>query len=487
MERFKWIATLSLLSMGQAIADEQPNVLIIHTDEHSFRTLGCYREFLPDGQASPWGEKCVVETPNIDYIAKQGVLFTRCYATTPVSSPSRASFMTGLYPQNAGVYTNDMVLNEQALTFGEIFRRHGYETGYIGKLHLNGVGRPEWHPTRDFGFTDNRYMYNRGHWKKVVGMDEEVDFDQKAKIQTTDSLSFTTDFLTNRAIEFIEQHKEKPFCCMLSLPDPHGPNLVRTPYDNLYASLSFDRPASSRKDTTGLPAWSHGNGQRGDRMENMVAYFGMVKCIDDNIGRLLKALRDNGILNNTIIVFTSDHGDLCGEHGLVNKGVPLDGSARVPFIISYPVEMAKGLKVDNVMSVVDFTPSLLSFCGMESPMKYEGRDLSVLWKGKALPANLDDAVFMRAITSKKVNNNANRAMWVSVVTSRYKLTLSENVSDTPWLTDMEKDPDELVNCYGDPNYRETVVWLKKKLIEYGTRFKDPRIRNSKIEKELMDK
>ena len=262
---------------------------------------------------------------------------------------------------------------------------------------------------------------------------------------------------------------------------------MRTPYDNLYASLSFDRPASSRKDTTGLPAWSHGNGQRGDRMENMVAYFGMVKCIDDNIGRLLKALRDNGILNNTIIVFTSDHGDLCGEHGLVNKGVPLDGSARVPFIISYPVEMAKGLKVDNVMSVVDFTPSLLSFCGMESPMKYEGRDLSVLWKGKALPANLDDAVFMRAITSKKVNNNANRAMWVSVVTSRYKLTLSENVSDTPWLTDMEKDPDELVNCYGDPNYRETVVWLKKKLIEYGTRFKDPRIRNSKIEKELMDK
>ena len=78
-------------------------------------------------------------------------------------------------------------------------------------------------------------------------------------------------------------------------------------------------------------------------------------------------------------------------------------------------------------------------------------------------------------------------MWVSVVTSRYQLTLSENVSDTPWLTDMEKDPDELVNCYGDPNYRETVVWLKKKLIEYGTRFKDPRIRNSKIEKELMDK
>lgn len=487
MERMEWMVALSLLSVGHAIADEKPNVLIIHTDEHSFRTLGCYRAFLPDGQARPWGEECVVETPNIDYIAKQGVLFTRCYATTPVSSPSRASFMTGLYPQNTGVCTNDLVLNEEALTFGEIFRRHGYETGYIGKLHLNGEGRPEWHPKRDFGFTDNRYMYNRGHWKKVVGMGDEVDFDQKAKIQTTDSLSFTTDFLTNRAIEFIEQHKGKPFCCMLCLPDPHGPNLVRVPYDKQYASLSFGSPASSRKDTTGLPAWSHGNGQRGDRMENMVTYFGMIKCIDDNIGRLLKLLRDNKLLDNTILVFTSDHGDLCGEHGLVNKGVPMDGSARVPFIISYPAKMAKGVRVDKVMSVVDFTPSLLSFCGMESPMEYEGRDLSDLWKGKELPAHLDDAVFMRAVTARRESNLADRAKWVSVVTSRYKLTLSENASDVPWLTDMEKDPDELVNCYANPDYKETVARLKKKLMDYGTRFRDPRIQNPKIQKELRDK
>lgn len=484
MEVYKWMAALSLLPLGQAFAKEKPNVLIIHTDEHSFRTLGCYRELLADKQARPWGEKCVVETPNIDYIARQGVLFSRCYATTPVSSPSRASFMTGLYPHNAGVSTNNMVLNEQALTFGEIFRRHGYETGYIGKLHLNGPGRPEWHPARDFGFTDNRYMYNRGHWKKVIGSGKTVNFDPKAKIQTTDSLSFTTDYLTNRAIEFIEQHKTKPFCCMLSLPDPHGPNQVRAPYDKMYTSLSFNQPESAKKDTTGLPVWSYGNGLRGDRMENMVTYFGMVKCIDDNIGRLLKVLRDNNILDNTILVFTSDHGDLCGEHNLVNKGVPMDGSARVPFIISYPAGMAKGLKVNNVMSVVDFTPSLLSFCGMESPMKYEGRDLSDLWKGKALPDDLDDAVFMRATSTKRENNQVTRAKWVSIVTSRYKLTLSENPEDLPWLTDMEKDPDELINRYTDPNYKGTVVWLRKKLAEYGTRFHDPRMQNPKIKKEL---
>lgn len=489
MEKYKIIAAFSTLCISQGVTQNQPNVLIIHTDEHSFRTLGCYRDCMPEKQAQPWGPGNIVETPNIDYLAEQGVLFTHCYATTPVSSPSRASFLTGLYPQNAGVFTNDMVLNENALTFGDIFRQNGYETGYIGKLHLNGKGRPEWHPSRDFGFTDNQYMYNRGHWKKITGIGDNVDFAQKAHIQTTDSFSFTTDYLTNRAIEFITQHKDKPFCCMLSLPDPHGPNQVRAPYDTMYASMSFNAPPSSRKDTTGLPAWSHGSNLWEDKMENMSTYFGMVKCIDDNIGRLLQVLRENKVLDKTIIIFTSDHGDLCGEHGLVNKGVPLDGSARVPFIISYPAGIEKGVKINHVMSVVDFTPSLLSFCGMKSSIKYEGRDLTDLWTGKTFPTELDDAVFMRATTSKIASdwdesNTKKRAKWISVVTPRYKLTLSENETDAPWLTDLKKDPDELVNCYNNPDYQEIILQLKKQLFKYGTHFKDPRITTPKIANEL---
>lgn len=491
MEKCKMIIAFSALCIGQGIAQTKPNLLVIHTDEHSFRTLGCYRNCLPEGQARVWGESNTVETPNIDYLAERGVMFTRCYATTPVSSPSRASFMSGLYPQNAGVFTNDMVLKEEALTFGEIFRQNGYETGYIGKLHLNGKGRPEWHPSRDFGFTDNRYMYNRGHWKKVIGMDKEVAFDKDADMRTTDSLNFTTDFLTNRAIEFIQHHKDKPFCCMLSLPDPHGPNQVRAPYDTMFSSLAFDQPVSARKDTAGLPAWSHGENLQADKMEDMAAYFGMVKCIDDNIGRLLQVLQENNLLDNTVIVFTSDHGDLCGEHGLVNKGLPLDGSARVPFIISYPAGMPKGVKISNVMSVVDFTPSVISYFGLKSPVKYEGRDLSGLWVGETLSDDLDDAVFMRSITPKVASDwdesaTAKRTNWISVVTPRYKLTLSEYASDVPWLTDLEKDPGELENCYSKPAYREVVGQLKKKLSEYGKHFNDPRIEVPKIRKELKE-
>ena len=227
------IPILSTMFVCNVVAQQKPNILIIHTDEHNFRTLGCYRDFLPAEQAMPWGKDVVVETPNIDFLAQNGVLFSRCYATTPVSSPSRASFLTGLYPQNAGVLTNDMVLHESAPTFGEVLRENGYKTGYMGKLHLNGKGRPEWNPERDFGFTDNKYMYNRGHWKKIEEKDNQVSFLKNAFIDTADSISFTTDFLTNRAIDFISANKDQSFCCLVSLPDPHGPNLVRKPYDTI--------------------------------------------------------------------------------------------------------------------------------------------------------------------------------------------------------------------------------------------------------------
>lgn len=473
-------------------AQIKPNILILHTDEQNFRTLGCYREYLPEQQAMPWGEGNRVETPNIDYLAHHGLLFTRCYATTPVSSPSRASFMTGLYPQNAGVVTNDMVLNKQSQTFGEVLRTNGYETGYIGKLHLNGKGRPEWHPARDFGFSDNRYMYNRGHWKKIVETENGPDFKKNADVKTADSVSFTTDYLTNRAIEFINRQKERPFCCMVCFPDPHSANLVRPPYDTLYTSMNFTAPLTSKKDTAGLPAWSHGENLGVDQMEDMAQYFGMVKCIDDNVGRLLKVLKEKGILDHTIIVFTSDHGDLCGEHGLINKGLPLDGSARVPFIISYPKGMPQGVAVERVMSVVDFTPSLLSYCNISSPVRYEGRDLSPLWRGEKLPDSVEDAVYMRAITPLVASDwdesaTAKRTQWVSVVTSRYKLTFSEFPSDEPWLTDLAKDPDELINCYHDPAYWEVVHTLKKQVWKYGTKYKDPRVQSPKIKKELLEK
>jgi len=491
VREYKYMIVPTLLLAATSVsAQDKPNILIIHTDEQNFRTLGCYRELLSENQGYVWGKGIEVETPNIDRLAEQGILFRNCYATTPVSSPSRASFLTGLYPQNAGMYTNDMVLNEEAVTFAEVLRDNGYITGYIGKIHLNGKGRPEWHPKRDFGFTDNRYMYNRGHWKKIVETENGPEFRMNEPVSSTDSLTFTTDFLTNRTLEFIEQHKTEPFCCLLSLPDPHSANLVRAPYDSMYSHLNFQQPHTARKDTAGLPAWSYGGNLKQDRMEDMAQYFGMIRCIDDNIGRILDKLEKENLLDNTIVVFTSDHGDMCGEHGLINKGVPLEGSAKVPFIIRYPAKMAKGIHTDHVMSVADFTPSLLSFLNIKKAT-FDGRDLSILWVGKSLPDSIKDITFMRSITQLIESDwdesaTEKRFLWLSAVTPRYKLTYSENQQDMPWLTDLEKDPDELVNCYFDPAYKEVVKDLNRQLADYATRYNDPRIENLQIKIKLTE-
>lgn len=145
---------------------KRPNLLIIHTDEHNFRTLGCYRALMSKEQALMWGD-AVVETPNIDWLARNGAVCTSFYATTPVCSPSRAAFVSGRYPHNTPVVNNNIALDDDIITFAEILRRAGYATGYAGKWHLDGGGKPQWAPKRKFGFEDNRYMFNRGHWKQL--------------------------------------------------------------------------------------------------------------------------------------------------------------------------------------------------------------------------------------------------------------------------------------------------------------------------------
>ena len=126
---------------------------MIQTDEHHFKTLGCY------------GNR-IVQTPNIDWIARSGAIATSFYATSPVCSPSRAALVSGRYPQNTPVVTNNVPLDDSIITFAEILRRKGYSTGYAGKWHLDGSEKPQWGPKRKFGFEDNRFMFNRGHWKK---------------------------------------------------------------------------------------------------------------------------------------------------------------------------------------------------------------------------------------------------------------------------------------------------------------------------------
>ncbi len=460
------VAALGISRASSARGAGRPNLLIIHTDEHNFRTLGCY-----GGQ--------VVRTPNIDFLAAQGAMCTSFYATTPVCSPSRAAFVSGRYPQNTPVVTNNIPLNDDIVTFAEILRRQGYATGYAGKWHLDGTGKPQWAPERKFGFEDNRYMFNRGHWKQM----EDTPAGPRVKarnakdeptynVEGADEDSFTTDWLARKTIDFINAHRNEPFCYMVSIPDPHGPNTVRPPYDTMFTAEQVAIPASFRKSPEQTPAWAAPERNLTEQRlrQLMPGYYGMVKCIDDNVGRILEALRDSGILDRTVVVFTADHGDLCGEHKRLNKGVPYEGSAKIPFITYYPEKIRPGTVVNQALTCVDFLPTVLSLMGVDTAGEEEGRDASALFMGKT-PPDWKDIAFMRGGRN-----------WLCVLTDDHKLVYP--MAGIPWLFDLKKDPDELTNFYQDPQYRTVVRNLTTELMKYCKKHNDPYLENPKIRADM---
>jgi arylsulfatase A-like enzyme len=448
-------------------AADQMNLLIIQTDEHHFNTLGCYG-----------GE--IVKTPHIDWIADNGARCTSFYATTPVCSPSRASLVSGLYPQKTPVTQNNIPLNDAVVTFAEILRRNGYATGYAGKWHLDGAGKPQWAPTRTFGFEDNRFMFNRGHWKKFEDTDNgprvggrngqgQPNYD----LDGADEKTFSTDWLCDKAIAFISKNRAQPFCYMLSLPDPHGPNTVRAPYDTMYEHVDIKLPATLTRTPSQIPNWGKPAGVRPRQLRQLMRkYYGMVKCIDDNVGKILETLREHHLINKTMIVFTSDHGDLCGEHGRLNKGVPYEGSARIPFLMVCPGKVPPKTQVDEALTCIDFLPTAMSLLGITVPHDVDGRDASQLFSGQE--ADWEDVALVRSTST--------RTPWISVITKRFKLVYS--TVDQPWLVDLRNDPHEVSNLWEQPEHAKLVRDLTTWLNEYGVQHNDAYLRHPRIREQL---
>lgn len=459
-----------------AATAKKPNLLVIHTDEHNFRTLGCYRDLMSDDQSFVWGDGVKVETPHIDSLARDGAIATSYYASSPVCTPSRASLVSGLYPVHTGSPVNDMPLNDNLVTFAEVLQRDGYATSYVGKWHLDGDDKPGFAPERQFGFSDNRYMINRGHWKMLkkegetaafIGSFNEKKNQYKFDIEQADEQSFTTDFLVDRTLEIIERDKENPFCVVLSIPDPHGPNQVRKPYDTMFEDMHFQNPRTMDAATEdSMPGWvslkGKNSAEKGLKQEQMQWYFGMVKCIDDNVGRILDYLKKEGLEDDTIVVFTSDHGDLMGEHKKHNKGNPYEASAKIPFLIRWPGHIPAGTVTQSAQSNVDFAPMALSMMGISGGLPdFHGKDTSGVYLGTDPEAADDRVVYITNAASK----------WVAAVDQRYKLVLS--TMDDPWLFDLKKDPDELINFYTNPEYKSIAEKMQAELIAQMKQYGEP--------------
>ncbi|WP_066627398.1 sulfatase family protein [Labilibacter marinus] len=448
----------------------KPNLVIIHTDEHSFRTLSCYQKLMSEDQAFIWGKGNNVHTPNIDRIADEGAICTRYYASSPVCTPSRASLITGLYPQATGAPKNGDHIRQDIKTFGHILKENGYATSYVGKWHLDGHSKYTFGIKYKAGFSDNTYMMRGGHAPylrlKKDGTYEGLG-DKAAAKHPKEEIIHMTDFFTNKTLEILERDKDQPFCLMLSIPDPHTPDYARPPYNTMYNHMKLKAPVTMSPELQAKkPMW--GKSASEDKNEafkfNATAlkqYFGMVKHIDDKVGEILAFLDENKLTENTIIVFTADHGDMFYEHNRRNKGVPYEASAKIPFVIRYPKKVKAGKVIKTAYNNIDFAPTVLGLMGVDTKVPFHGIDTSEDFM------NNKDVVEGDRITYFAKTGG----WWVAAVDNQYKLVLDKK--EKPWLLDIKEDPNELINFYGKEGYKEIGEKLQKELFIQMKKFKEP--------------
>ena len=431
----------------------QPNLLIVHTDQQPWWTVSAY------GQ-SP------VETPNIDRLAREGALLRGFFTNSAVCTPSRGCFLTGRYPHCHGAYTNDLPLNRDEVTVAEVLRRAGYATSYAGKWHLDGTPRPGWvHPDRAMGFEDARFMFNRGHWQKIEDM-------PMGGVQPVvhpygvigDERTYTTDYLTEKTLAILAQ-ADRPFFHMVSYPDPHDPADLREPYRSMFHPERMPLPPTLRQQH--LPDWVGTEGFGGrpwsgkaqDLRRRMALFCGEVKCIDDSLGRILGRLEEMGVLDDTIIVFTTDHGDYMGEHGLTGKNALYEAVYRLPMLVRWPAGVPAGTVLDNVLCTVDFQPTVLRLMGLEPCGREQGRDASHLLRGQDGPWK-DEA---------HQHHSTHRA--AGLITRRWHLAHVKGGESV--LFDRLNDPGQAENRYPDPQCAAVVQELTDRILRHHRELRSP--------------
>ncbi len=429
-----------------------PNVLVIYTDQQSCWTLSSYGADL-------------IETPHIDSLARDGALFGNFFTNSAVCTPSRGCFQTGRYPHAHGAYKNNIPLGRDEVTFAQVLRERGYDTGYAGKWHLDGTRKPGWvKETRSMGYDDCRFMFNRGHYKKVE--EQEAGDPQFSPYKVIgDAETYTTDWLARKTIEFIERPRENPFCYMVSIPDPHTPFTVRPPYDTMFQPAKMTIPATlGQKD---LPLWVKKARESGKqkppskkKLRSMKArYLGEVKLIDDSVGRILDCLEKKGILDDTIVIFTTDHGEYMGEHGLMAKNNLYEPAYRLPLLVRWPGKIKARTRVDRVVSTVDFQATLLGLIGVDPCGRHQGNDASPFLCGKETA--WDDVAQIH-------HSSLERA---GIFTPEFELAYVKESEAI--LFDRQKDPDQVQNLFAKKKYKKIVDDLFERIVAHHEETESP--------------
>ncbi len=421
---------------------ERPNLLFVLADQMRGMDMRCA------------GNEQMI-TPHIDRLAQEGVRFTNAISTYPLCCPSRACLLTGKFPLSHGVVTNGPPLRETELTVGEILKDAGYRTGYIGKWHLNG------HPgmnASEFQFVPpgpRRHGFD--YWAAANFSHDYFhsyyyrDTDEKIPIN-----GWEPDTQTDLAIRFITEHRNgPPFCLFLSWGPPHDPYSAPETFRKMY------RPEKiSTRENVFLA----------DRAI-IATYYAAITSLDWNVGRLLETIDRLGISENTVVIFTSDHGDQLFSLYLFHKQWPYEETINVPFLIRYPRRLKRGTVTDLLMGTPDILPTVLSLCGLEIPRSVEGRDLSPFLLDHPTGPEPDSLLIEVINPCAVVQDRTGMRAWRGVRTKQY--TYARFYTEDWLLIDNVHDPFQRRNLIYNPEYRRLRDGLAAKLDEWLKKTGDP--------------
>ncbi|TLX73297.1 T9SS type A sorting domain-containing protein [Labilibacter sediminis] len=398
----------------KASSSEKPSVLLIHCDQLSKWPLSCYSKNLPDYKDLDTPPSL---TPNIDKVAENGLLMNNFWCNSGVCTPSRASLQTGRYPDATGAYENEIPMNLDEHTLADAFNAEGYTSVYIGKWHLFGNGNKKdpatagwsYEPFRfkepdvpyvTFGYQDLMYRYNSSHFKYLDFIDRTQPPYEDYNLVGQNDNTYPTNVFSDKAIDFIRNQGENPYFLMLSIPDPHGPDKLRDDYAERNSEDDQYVPPTVTSD------------QLAKTPRKRKKYCNMISLIDDKVGDILQAVAESN--PNTIIIFTSDHGDYMGEYGKFGKNLMYSSANNIPFLIQWPGHIAAGAVIDEVASNVDIYPTLMGLIGGElrATNPIHGEDFSHILLGQGGEWK-DEAVIYHSSQQFAGIVNRDYYLWVS--------------------------------------------------------------------------
>lgn len=477
----------------------KPNVILIMCDQMKANALDLY-----------WGGGC--STPQLRRLAEAGVLFEHAYTPHPLCVPARVSLWTSQYAHTTGARRNETFMPEASHHAFGLWKQAGYHTGLIGKNHCFSGSTDldtfdTWCEISHRGLTGVRATKGMDWVRPVSAIRTAHETRNNMPWQTPELSHAVTDYpledygtclIAAQTERFLQEHKGDPFCLWVSFPDPHEPYEVPRAYGELV-----------EPETIELPPWNPEALQRapernrvlqkmlGVSEENemelkkaIAVHYGMIRLVDDAVGRIIRAVEEKGLRDNTIIVFCSDHGDFAGERRMMVKGgVFFDCLTRVPLIISFPPAVPRGLRESALVSLIDIVPTVLSFQGIAAPDTMQGKKLpfdpsserrrAVVseYGAGGPPFTMDDLEcapkpfgYRTLIQSLRWREAEGRRKMIRMGDWKY---VHDPKGDLDELYHMKKDPWELDNLANEPGHSDIVSSMKSQLLKWSIDTEDP--------------